>query len=258
MCSRPNTPCLHSHSHPIPRPNPFILVPFIPLQPCLPPLYPCPSPPPPFLPTPPPPPPFPHLLPSAVVTASWMVLLLLQGDRVGICVTQLDASLVERGIACTSGSIPTFTGAIAAVDKIRFFVGQMPSRLKVHVTIGHQTVMGEIQFFGLPEGRRMPQRDALHAVMARMDLLTTQVQSQNSRLVGVGAFWLFEAKCWLCCCRLQHETLLRVCMNGIVVIAGISVTLGLCLVSSLHSCLDCSKSVHVMLVTPAEETTHVV
>ena len=109
-----------------------------------------------------------------------MVLLLLQGDRVGICVTQLDATLVERGIACTPGSVPTFTGAVAAVDKIRFFVGQMPSRLKVHVTIGHQTVMGDIQFFGLPDAAGVPQRDAVHAVMARMDLLTAQVETRGS------------------------------------------------------------------------------
>ena len=26
-----------------------------------------------------------------------------QGDRLGICVTQLDAKLVERGLACTPG-----------------------------------------------------------------------------------------------------------------------------------------------------------
>ena len=96
----------------------------------------------------------------------------------GICVTQLDAALVERGIACTPASLPTFTAAVAAVDKIRFFVGQMPSRLKVHVTIGHQTVMGDIQFFGLPDAAGVPQRDALHAVMARMDLLTSQVHTQ--------------------------------------------------------------------------------
>ena len=112
-------------------------------------------------------------------------MLGLQGDRVGICVTQLDATLVERGIACTPGSIPTFTGAIAAVDKIRFFVGQMPSRLKVHVTIGHQTVMGEIQFFGLPDAAGVPQRDALSAVMTRMDLLTTQVR-EPMRFWSVG------------------------------------------------------------------------
>lgn len=93
----------------------------------------------------------------------------------GICVTQLDATLVERGIACTPGAVPTFTRAIAAVEKIRFFVGHMPSRLKVHVTVGHQTVMGEIQIFGLPDNTGASQGDALQAVMARMELLTAQV-----------------------------------------------------------------------------------
>ncbi len=47
----------------------------------------------------------------------------VQGDRVGICVTQLDAALVERGLACTPGTVPTFRGAIAAVEKIRFYAG---------------------------------------------------------------------------------------------------------------------------------------
>lgn len=45
------------------------------------------------------------------------------GDRVGICVTQLDPKLIERGLACAPGSVPTFTAAIAAVEKIRFFQG---------------------------------------------------------------------------------------------------------------------------------------
>ena len=45
------------------------------------------------------------------------------GDRVGVCVTQLDPKLVERGVACAPGSVPTFSGAIAAVGKIRFFQG---------------------------------------------------------------------------------------------------------------------------------------
>jgi len=33
-----------------------------------------------------------------------------QGDRVGILVTQLDAKLVERGIMCAVGSMPSFSG----------------------------------------------------------------------------------------------------------------------------------------------------
>ncbi|DBA92633.1 TPA: hypothetical protein ACH3X1_002851 [Trebouxia sp. C0004] len=98
-----------------------------------------------------------------------------QGDRVGICVTQLDAALVERGVACTPGALPTFNSAIAAVDKIRFFVGQMPSRLKVHITVGHQTIMGEIQFFGLPDGAEGQSHDGLHAIMTRINSLTTKV-----------------------------------------------------------------------------------
>lgn len=88
--------------------------------------------------------------------------------------TQLDASLVERGIACTPGAVPTFTGAIAAVEKIRFFVGQVPSRLKVHVTVGHQTVMGDIQFFGMPEAAGPPSDEA-SSILGRMEELTAKV-----------------------------------------------------------------------------------
>jgi selenocysteine-specific elongation factor len=51
------------------------------------------------------------------------VLKASAGDRVGICVTQLDAKVVERGILAAPGTVPCFTGAVAAVDKIRFFKG---------------------------------------------------------------------------------------------------------------------------------------
>lgn len=33
----------------------------------------------------------------------------IEGDRVGICVTQLDASAIERGLACRPGTVPTFS-----------------------------------------------------------------------------------------------------------------------------------------------------
>ncbi len=46
------------------------------------------------------------------------------GDRVGVCVTQLDPGLIERGLACAPGTVPTFTAAVAAVEKIRFFAGK--------------------------------------------------------------------------------------------------------------------------------------
>lgn len=75
-----------------------------------------------------------------------------QGDRVGICVTQLEAHGVERGIAASPGSIPTFTGAVVHVEKVRFYPGIVKSGSKMHVIVGHQTVMAKFLFFGTPRG----------------------------------------------------------------------------------------------------------
>lgn len=49
----------------------------------------------------------------------------VQGDRLGICVTQLDPGLIERGLVCAPGTVPTFTGAVAVVEKIRFYAGKV-------------------------------------------------------------------------------------------------------------------------------------
>jgi len=99
---------------------------------------------------------------------------LQQGDRAGICVTSLDAELIERGLVCTPGSgaldrqscryfslsplatLPPFPvshlhGAIAFVRKIRFFKGVCASQSKFHVTVGHSTVVATAVFFGARE-----------------------------------------------------------------------------------------------------------
>lgn len=71
-----------------------------------------------------------------------------QGDRVGICVTQLDSKLVERGLLCSPGSVHTYSAAIAVVDKIRFYKGAVATKAKFHVSIGHATAMATAIFFG--------------------------------------------------------------------------------------------------------------
>lgn len=53
------------------------------------------------------------------------------GDRAAMAVTQLDAEAVERGLAAAPGSVPTFVAAVAAVEKIRFFLGAILSSLLV-------------------------------------------------------------------------------------------------------------------------------
>ncbi|KAL2091091.1 hypothetical protein ACEWY4_013354 [Coilia grayii] len=72
----------------------------------------------------------------------------MQGDRLGVCVTQFDPKLLERGVVCTPGSLHTLHAAIIAARKISYFRGALASRTKFHVSLGHETVMGRVSFFG--------------------------------------------------------------------------------------------------------------
>lgn len=71
-----------------------------------------------------------------------------QGDRVGICVTNLDAKLIERGIASTPNSLPFISSAICLVKKIRFFRFPCRSQQRFHISIGHETIVANAIFFG--------------------------------------------------------------------------------------------------------------
>lgn len=74
----------------------------------------------------------------------------MQGDRVGVCVTQFDPKLLERGVVCTPGSLRTLYAAVISVRKIGYFKGSLATRAKFHITVGHETVMARVAFFGLP------------------------------------------------------------------------------------------------------------
>ena len=69
-----------------------------------------------------------------------------QGDRVGLCVPQFDAQLMERGLAAAPNTIPTFTAGVARIEKIRFYGGEVHSKSRMHIILGHTTVMAELTF----------------------------------------------------------------------------------------------------------------
>nr|XP_021150250.1 selenocysteine-specific elongation factor isoform X1 [Columba livia] len=71
----------------------------------------------------------------------------IQGDRVGICVTQFDPKLLERGLICTPESLHTIHAAIISLKKIQYFRGALQTKAKFHITVGHETVMGRVMFF---------------------------------------------------------------------------------------------------------------
>ena len=54
-----------------------------------------------------------------------------QGDRVGICVTNLDPKLIERGIAVSPNSVPLLRNVICLIKKVRFFKLACKSGMKV-------------------------------------------------------------------------------------------------------------------------------
>ncbi|XP_014669065.1 PREDICTED: selenocysteine-specific elongation factor-like [Priapulus caudatus] len=70
-----------------------------------------------------------------------------QGDRVGVCVTQFDPRLLERGLAATPGSLPTLSAAVAFVARIPYYKGRCGTRAKMHVSLGHATVMARVSYF---------------------------------------------------------------------------------------------------------------
>ena len=74
-----------------------------------------------------------------------------QGDRVGICVTNLDPTLIERGVAASPGTVPQLSHVICMVKKVRFFRQQCKSNCKFHISIGHSTVVANVTFFGASE-----------------------------------------------------------------------------------------------------------
>lgn len=71
----------------------------------------------------------------------------LQGDRAGLCVTQFDASLLERGLISTPGILPNANAMVISLKKIRFFKQDISSGSKFHVSIGHSTVLSTVTLF---------------------------------------------------------------------------------------------------------------
>ncbi|KAG8232815.1 hypothetical protein J437_LFUL013576 [Ladona fulva] len=71
----------------------------------------------------------------------------VEGDRLGICVTQFDPKLLERGIGCSPGYVPIINAAILPVQRIAHFRHKICTRSKFHISLGHETVMAQVSFF---------------------------------------------------------------------------------------------------------------
>jgi selenocysteine-specific elongation factor len=55
---------------------------------------------------------------------------------------QLDSTLIERGLAAKPGSCKASDIAIVIVRRVPYFVGDVKTKAKLHISIGHQTSIG--------------------------------------------------------------------------------------------------------------------
>jgi len=69
------------------------------------------------------------------------------GDRAGVCVTQFDPTLLERGLVCSPSSIPISTAVIIDLNCVPYYKGEIRSKTKFHISLGHETVMARVTLF---------------------------------------------------------------------------------------------------------------
>lgn len=76
-----------------------------------------------------------------------------QGDRAGVCVTQFDPTLLERGLVCSIGALVTVDAVVISIRKISYYKGAVSTKSKFHITLGHETVMGKLSIFAFVDNQ---------------------------------------------------------------------------------------------------------
>lgn len=107
-----------------------------------------------------------------------------QGDRAGICVSNLDAKALERGIAATPGAVMLLKGAIALVRRVPHYVGSITGGSKFHISVGHTTIMATATFWGAKELLEMQKNNGKLASGAQTSTSTTTSKKNSKELVG--------------------------------------------------------------------------
>ena len=71
----------------------------------------------------------------------------IQGDRVGLCVTQFDPKLLERGVVSSPGLMGQVWAMIGEVNRISYYKGKYATKAKFHISVLHETVIAKTTFF---------------------------------------------------------------------------------------------------------------
>ena len=73
----------------------------------------------------------------------------------------MDSTLLERGLACTPKTLHSTDIILCLVKKIPYFLEEVKNKAKFHVTVGHQTVIGQAIFFSPKDDSTITPSDGL-------------------------------------------------------------------------------------------------
>uniref|UniRef100_A0A8D8YMJ7 Selenocysteine-specific elongation factor n=1 Tax=Cacopsylla melanoneura TaxID=428564 RepID=A0A8D8YMJ7_9HEMI len=75
----------------------------------------------------------------------------IRGDRVGLCVTQVDSKLFERGLVTSENYLKNTYACIVDMNCIKYYKHSIKSKGKYHCSIGHSTVLVKVTIFQLEQ-----------------------------------------------------------------------------------------------------------
>lgn len=70
-----------------------------------------------------------------------------QGDRAAFMVQPFKADDIDRCLVTTPGMLRKVTGVVALIEMCKYFKGEIRSKEKFHVTIGHSNIMADVYLF---------------------------------------------------------------------------------------------------------------
>ncbi|XP_063699100.1 selenocysteine-specific elongation factor [Culicoides brevitarsis] len=85
----------------------------------------------------------------------------MQGDRVGICLTQFSHSDMERGILAAPGFLRHIYVVVLKIHQIKYFKQTIKAKSKLHMSIGHETVLGKVLFYTKNEDNQLLYKENL-------------------------------------------------------------------------------------------------
>lgn len=156
----------------------------------------------------------------------------VQGDRVGVCVGQLEASLLERGLVCSPGHLGAQLFLLAQVQPVAHFRGPCPSGSRFHLSALHATLMVKVSFLSCPQGSsleevglcwdpelRSGQAAEGHELWALLELDQAALLGPGMLLIGSRLDMDAQGKA----CRLAFHGHIRRCYPDRAALAGLPV-----------------------------------